>query len=91
MESSDGREARAKYHSGPDYGACPSGTYPDTNCVTWDTGRGGTMINWVDLFSKEHKVDFASNPSSGSVTVCFPISHGGSWNWQDANAREGKS
>jgi hypothetical protein len=49
------------------------------------------MINWVDLFSREHKVDFASNPSSGSVTVCFPIAAGGSWNWQDANARNGKS
>ena len=51
MESSDGAAARAKYHTGPDYGACPSGTYMDTNCVTWETGRGGTSITWTDLFS----------------------------------------
>ena len=71
--------AQALYHSGPDYGACPSGCQMDPACVTWDTGRGGTKINWIDLFSKVHSVDFASNPSSGACIISFPIAHGGSW------------
>ncbi len=81
--------ANIKYHWGPCYGACPSGCVMDPASSTWDTARGGVRVNWVDLFSKEHSVDFSENPGSGSCTVSFPIPHGGTWSWQDGNARQG--
>ena len=90
MDPSSSSSSSSPYHSGPFYGFVPSGTYMDKGCYTEDTGRGGCFITWTDLFGCVHRVDFSSNPSSGKCTVCFPISYGGNWKWQDANAIIGK-
>jgi hypothetical protein len=77
---------RASDHVGPDYGGVPAACKKDDSSTTYDNARGGMTVRWTDRLNKTHVVVV---PSTGTVTVQFPIPTGGSWIWfQEANPQQ---
>lgn len=72
-------------HSGPKYPGIPSGCVMDAGSSTSDNSNGLT-VSWTDRLNKQHSVSMAKpEEANKSITVVFPIPHGGEWRWNDGD------